>query len=138
MSVDTQILTHLPLALCFSCIEEKAGDTGLCFATVFSLFVLKDYNLLKRESKHLEKKSNSFFSTQNVMPVWEGKVERKGGGRAGSFYVTAVGEDASVWFVECTISTMGLNVCICAMSGRQELGWFRVDLYGANIIVTAL
>lgn len=43
MSVHTQILTRLPLTLCFSCVEGKAEDTGLCFSTAVSpsLFIVK-------------------------------------------------------------------------------------------------
>lgn len=33
MSAHTQILTRLPLTLCFSCVEGKAEDAGLCFST---------------------------------------------------------------------------------------------------------
>lgn len=38
MSVHTQILTRLPLTLCFSCVEGKAEDVDLCFLLLFSPF----------------------------------------------------------------------------------------------------
>lgn len=41
MSVHTQILTRLPLTLCFSCVEGKAEGAGLCFSTaVFPPFFI--------------------------------------------------------------------------------------------------
>lgn len=53
MSVHTQILTRLPLTLCFSHVEGKAEDTGLCFSTAVSPLVLylKDKKKLLKKSE---------------------------------------------------------------------------------------
>lgn len=99
MSVYTQILTRLPLTLCFSCVEGKAEDTRLRFSTaVLLLFSDKKIQLLW--------KKDELVCLEELLHTSRFKWKRTGGGERKKEEEGGVGSDyycRSVYVPNCGV-----------------------------------